>query len=59
MIQKNKVISRHDIKLVAHNAVRFNNSVDMQKSNRSYYVRSEGRIDTFRRKKIKKHQKNY
>ena len=54
MIQKikNGVITRYDFKLFAHNAVRFDNWVVLQKLNPSYDVKADGSIDPYRQKRI-------
>ena len=53
-IVKNRVFARYDNKLNAHNAVRFDNWVGLQKLSHSYYVKADGSIDSHREKKLVK-----
>ena len=51
---ENSLVTRCDISLIAHNAVRFDNWLVLQKLIPSFYVESDGVIDPFREKKIVK-----
>ena len=56
---KRRINTRCDFKLIAHNAVRFDKWVALQKSNPCFYVISGGSIDPFRERRIKKLRELY
>ena len=51
---KVRVITKYDIKLMGHNAVKIDDWVVLQKSNPSYYAKSYVTIDPFRATNILK-----
>ena len=56
-IVRNGVIARYDNKLIAQNAVRFDNWVVLQKLNPSSNVKADGSIDPFGEKRIVKNSR--